>query len=441
MSTLSYAVADSTTMLRRQLRHMLRYASVTVFLIGMPIVFLLLFVYVFGGTLGAGLGGPAGGRAEYLEYVVPGILLMAVAAGEDLVVVAGRDPLRPAGEQQGVDLGLLWDGELHRHPHGVPAIAYLGFVAPDAVDDPVLPRRGVAPLGRARLAQRLGEGRVGPPPARGLIGHLPQQVGQVVEGVDHLVDVGLLEGLDARVQRQDLVVEDRADPDPVDVVGGVEGVTLDVVRRRAEVQGPAVEQHHRDVDASRARGDDTVAEPVEEHRIEPVQIKPRLAVRRPTRTGSRPRLRDHAKVEVAPGGLGPELLPAPEPDEVVAVLGQEVEVGPVVEPLGGLGADRPGTHPVVEVIPDMGSGQIDRLLVCGIAGRSREVARVRGGDDEGSTGGAGPAHGVGRGVHDALFAHAGTVGGLCLAVAISRSLPSCHAPSARVPGGNGSAAA
>jgi ABC-2 type transport system permease protein len=36
---------------------------------------------VFGGTLGAGLGGPAGGREEYLEYVLPGILLIAVAAG------------------------------------------------------------------------------------------------------------------------------------------------------------------------------------------------------------------------------------------------------------------------------------------------------------------------------------------------------------------------
>jgi ABC-2 type transport system permease protein len=81
MSTLTYAVADSTTMLRRQLRHMLRYLSMTLMLIGMPIVFLLLFVYVFGGTLGAGLGGPTGGRAEYIEYVVPGILLMAVAAG------------------------------------------------------------------------------------------------------------------------------------------------------------------------------------------------------------------------------------------------------------------------------------------------------------------------------------------------------------------------
>jgi ABC-2 type transport system permease protein len=60
---------------------MQRYLSMTLMLIGMPIVFLLLFVYVFGGTLGAGLGGPSGGRAEYLEFVVPGILLIAVAAG------------------------------------------------------------------------------------------------------------------------------------------------------------------------------------------------------------------------------------------------------------------------------------------------------------------------------------------------------------------------
>jgi len=46
----------------------------------MPVVFLLLFVFVLGGTLGAGLGGAAVGRADYLEYVVPGILVMAVAA-------------------------------------------------------------------------------------------------------------------------------------------------------------------------------------------------------------------------------------------------------------------------------------------------------------------------------------------------------------------------
>ena len=59
MSTLSLAVSDSATMLRRNLRHMLRYPSMTLLLLGMPVIFLLLFVYVFGGTLGAGLGGVA----------------------------------------------------------------------------------------------------------------------------------------------------------------------------------------------------------------------------------------------------------------------------------------------------------------------------------------------------------------------------------------------
>jgi ABC-2 type transport system permease protein len=42
-------------------------------------VFLLLFVYVFGGQLGAGLGAHLG-RSAYLKYVVPGLLLVTVAS-------------------------------------------------------------------------------------------------------------------------------------------------------------------------------------------------------------------------------------------------------------------------------------------------------------------------------------------------------------------------
>ncbi|ASO23147.1 ABC-2 type transport system permease protein [Actinoalloteichus hoggarensis] len=73
-----HPLRDSATMLRRNLKHMLRYPSMTVMLVGMPIVMLLLFVSVFGGTLGAGLGGGSGGRAEYLDYVTPAIILLTI---------------------------------------------------------------------------------------------------------------------------------------------------------------------------------------------------------------------------------------------------------------------------------------------------------------------------------------------------------------------------
>ena len=81
MTSLAYTFADSATMLRRNLKHQLRYPSLTVMLAGIPIVFLLLFVYVFGGQLGTGLGGHGtGGRGAYLTYVVPGILIITVAS-------------------------------------------------------------------------------------------------------------------------------------------------------------------------------------------------------------------------------------------------------------------------------------------------------------------------------------------------------------------------
>jgi ABC-2 type transport system permease protein len=80
MTTFRTAARDCATMLRRNLRRMQRYPSMTFLLAGMPIVFLLLFVYVFGGTMGAGIGGAGAGRSEYLAYLVPGVLLMTVAS-------------------------------------------------------------------------------------------------------------------------------------------------------------------------------------------------------------------------------------------------------------------------------------------------------------------------------------------------------------------------
>jgi ABC-2 type transport system permease protein len=86
---------DWITMLRRNLLHILRYPGLTVFVIGGPILFLLLSVYVFGGTLGAGLpadvlaltGGETG-RAAYLAFVAPTILVMAIAGAASGVAIS-----------------------------------------------------------------------------------------------------------------------------------------------------------------------------------------------------------------------------------------------------------------------------------------------------------------------------------------------------------------
>lgn len=88
-------VADSTTMLRRSLRRMRRYPSMTLFVIALPVVLMLLFVFVFGGAMGVGLAGPTGaaaGRAVYLAYVVPGILLMTIAGvGQGVAISVSMD--------------------------------------------------------------------------------------------------------------------------------------------------------------------------------------------------------------------------------------------------------------------------------------------------------------------------------------------------------------
>jgi ABC-2 type transport system permease protein len=79
MTTLTLAARDSRTMLRRNLRHLQRYPSLTLMIIGIPVVFLLMFVYVFGGTMGESLGVAGEGREAYVEYLVPGILMIAIA--------------------------------------------------------------------------------------------------------------------------------------------------------------------------------------------------------------------------------------------------------------------------------------------------------------------------------------------------------------------------
>ena len=75
-------------MLRRNLRRMRRNPGLTLFVAGIPLVLLLLFVYVFGGTLGAGLPGATGSdRGAYADYLAPGILLFTVVGGAQLTAI------------------------------------------------------------------------------------------------------------------------------------------------------------------------------------------------------------------------------------------------------------------------------------------------------------------------------------------------------------------
>lgn len=78
---------DAMTMLRRDFRHTLRNPGTMIMTIGLPVILLLVFVGVFGGALKAGLGPLADGR-DYIDYVVPGILLMTVGYGSTTTAMA-----------------------------------------------------------------------------------------------------------------------------------------------------------------------------------------------------------------------------------------------------------------------------------------------------------------------------------------------------------------
>ena len=70
MTTATYTIADTRTLLHRNLTHALRYPAMSMSALLMPLIFLLLFKYAFGHALGAGIGG------SYIDYLAPGMLIM-----------------------------------------------------------------------------------------------------------------------------------------------------------------------------------------------------------------------------------------------------------------------------------------------------------------------------------------------------------------------------
>lgn len=75
--------ADSLTMIRRSMRLNVRNLEMLLTGIALPVMILLLFVYVFGGAIAV--------RGNYVDYVVPGVILLCTGFGaaSTAVSVAG----------------------------------------------------------------------------------------------------------------------------------------------------------------------------------------------------------------------------------------------------------------------------------------------------------------------------------------------------------------
>lgn len=72
----SHALSDTIVLTRRSLRHILRSPDTIITTAITPIAMLLLFVYVFGGAIETGAD-----DSSYVNYLLPGILLITVASG------------------------------------------------------------------------------------------------------------------------------------------------------------------------------------------------------------------------------------------------------------------------------------------------------------------------------------------------------------------------
>jgi ABC-2 type transport system permease protein len=69
-----YFFSDMSVMLGRSMRHILRSMDTIITVTLTPIAMMLLFVYVFGGAIQTGTD-------NYVNYLLPGILLIAIASG------------------------------------------------------------------------------------------------------------------------------------------------------------------------------------------------------------------------------------------------------------------------------------------------------------------------------------------------------------------------
>ena len=70
----TYFVGDTAVLTGRTLRHVTRSPDTIITTVVTPIAMMLTFVYVFGGAIDTG-------PVRYIDYMLPGILLITIAAG------------------------------------------------------------------------------------------------------------------------------------------------------------------------------------------------------------------------------------------------------------------------------------------------------------------------------------------------------------------------
>ncbi len=74
----AHFLGDTAVLTGRSLRHILRSPDTIITTALMPIAMMLMFVYVFGGAIDTGQGA---GTGNYVNYLLPGILLITIASG------------------------------------------------------------------------------------------------------------------------------------------------------------------------------------------------------------------------------------------------------------------------------------------------------------------------------------------------------------------------
>ncbi|WP_410644337.1 hypothetical protein [Amycolatopsis sp. lyj-346] len=86
----THVLGDTTVLLGRSLRHVTRSLDTIITTVITPVAMMLMFVYVFGGAIDTG-------SASYVNYMLPGILLLFTLALTWVALIAGLTAKKAEG--------------------------------------------------------------------------------------------------------------------------------------------------------------------------------------------------------------------------------------------------------------------------------------------------------------------------------------------------------